>query len=124
MNEERHRGDRRVNGRIDVIGQNGNDGEHYAEQECLHTMVSILTDGVRTTGLLCADCGAEFKERQAAATAYVQRQTARRLLEGVVRELDKGVQRRATSGDTRGAGWLHAQAEQVRDALALLVGDG
>jgi len=81
--------DRRKTTRIDVIGQNGNDGEHYNPR----------------------------------AAAFVQRQTARRLLEGVARELDRTGVRLTKAGDRLNGDYLHVQAEQVRDALALLVGD-
>jgi len=113
-------------------GDSLDDGHHKEADpsQCGHKHLSVravlnaeATGGYQALGMTCVDCGTEVTERRPAATGYIQRQTARRLLEGVVRELDKGAQRRATVGESRAATWLHGNAEKVRDALALLVGD-
>lgn len=115
--------------RIDVIGQNGNDGEHYPPA-CAHQAVSVLmrkdADGVaRTCGLKCTQCGMEWTNelRGDAGAAYVQRQTARRLMTGVARELEREAEVAGRAGEDHRAGVCNKRASNLRDALALLVGD-
>jgi hypothetical protein len=73
--------------RINIIGQNGNEGSHYAQ----------------------------------VASAYINRQTARKLIEGVARQLTHEAERTNNSVEHQ---QREAQVQMLRDALALLVGDG
>ena len=76
--------------RIDIIGQNGNDGAVY----------------------------------EPAATAYINRQTARRLVEGVARELEREAMDSGKLGQVVASGVAKRRADALRDALALMLGDG
>jgi hypothetical protein len=95
---------------------------------CLHSIIRPVAeqvDGKRSklVRIECARCGLRFEpvtERPEPSTAYVQRQTARRLIESVARQLthEAGRTNNATEHQHR-----KAQAETLRDALSLLVGD-
>lgn len=57
-----------------------------------------------------------------AAVNYIQNQTARRLVEGVARDLENGRQAAEKLGRPE-AEWYGEQAGKLRDALVLMVGN-
>lgn len=126
QNAQRRHSDSRIN----IIGQNGNDGAVYAAkpvlvEECTHQQVALLytvKNGVSvTSGLRCETCGTEWTTEKApmkkycsSAAAYIKRQTARRMIESVARSLEH------LSGKQLPEKLAKAQAKQLRAVLALL----
>lgn len=83
--------------RIDIIAQNGNEGEHYAEAH---------------------DSGDEQNKPQ--PTANINRQTVCGIIEAVARQINHDAERESNSVDRQRR---IAQADMLRDALDIMLED-